>query len=219
MRTLTLVVRLLPVLGLALFLHYTLPQHDVVQITSTEVVRTDFSDLNRIFYAGGDGGSGAQTTRDLRFVNADKVQTFLLGFVPRDRTEVMVYRNEDTGWGWPPYFKFDSSDLQAEAASAARSDGWHVLTHYGWRIRWASIYPNAIALRPVDGPRPGVVPWFNLLFFAVMIALAVLIVRTWRGFRARMVDPALDATEDRVDEARADLARRRSRLRDWWRGS
>ncbi len=47
------------------------------------------------------------------------------GFIQRDATEVMVYRNEDTGWGWPSYFKFDTANLQTEAddlsSTAARS--------------------------------------------------------------------------------------------------
>ena len=29
-------------------LHYVLPQHDIVRITSTEVIRTDFTALNRL---------------------------------------------------------------------------------------------------------------------------------------------------------------------------
>ena len=35
----------------------------------------------------------------------------------------MVYRNEDTGWGWPPYFKFDTANLQADAAAARSPPG------------------------------------------------------------------------------------------------
>ena len=46
----------------------------------------------------------------------------------------MVYRNEDTGWGWPPYFKFDTKNLQTEAAdliSSKEEPQWVILTHYG----------------------------------------------------------------------------------------
>jgi len=32
-----------------------------------------------------------------------------------------VFRNEDTGWGFPFYFKFNSADLQAVAQSIAAS--------------------------------------------------------------------------------------------------
>ncbi|MBS1301074.1 DUF1523 family protein [Loktanella sp. SALINAS62] len=215
MRTLGFFFRLLPILLVALFLHYVLPQHDTVQITSTEVIRTDFSSYNRIFYAQPDSGAVEQPTRDLRLINTSKIRTYLLGFIPRDRTEVMVYRNEDTGWIWPPYFKFDSADLQAESAAAARTEGWYSITHYGWRIRWASIYPNAVAISPVDGPRPGIVPWFNIGFFVFLFAAFFVIRGMWRQFRERMIDPSLDAAGDRMDIARADLAKRRSGFRRW----
>lgn len=220
MRALGITLRLFPILFLGLLLHYVLPQHDVVKVTSTEVIRTDFSSFNRIFYAQADSGANELTTRDLRLINTDKKKTFLLGFVPRDVSGVMVYRNEDTGWIWPPYFKFDSADLQAEAASAARTDGWAVVTHYGWRIRWASVYPNAIAVRPVDGPDVRIVPWFNIFFFAFLIFAIVMVRRMWFQFRERALDPALDSAGDRMDEVQAGVAERRSGVRKWlntWR--
>ncbi len=55
-----------------LFLHYVLPQHDVVKLTSTEIIRTDFSGFNRIFYAQADSGAVEQPTRDLRLINTDR---------------------------------------------------------------------------------------------------------------------------------------------------
>ena len=215
-----MIFRVTVFLIVGLFLHYVLPQHDMVKITSTEVIRTDFSGFNRIFYAQADSGNVDQPTRDLRLINTDKQKTFLLGFIPRDTTEVMVYRNEDTGWIWPPYFKFDSSDLQAEATSAAREDGWHVLTHYGWRIRWASIYPNAIDIRPVDGPDVRVIPWFNIFFFGFIIVAIVTVRAMWRQFRERKVDPLLDQAGDKFDEVQAGVAERRTGVRRWlntWR--
>ncbi|SEQ42320.1 Protein of unknown function [Loktanella sp. DSM 29012] len=215
MRAIFFFLRLLPILILGGFLHYVLPQHDTVQITSTEVIRTDFSNLNRIFYAQADNGGVEQATRDLRLINTTKVRTYLLGFIPTDRTEVMVYRNEDTGWIWPPYFKFDSADLQAEASAAARADGWYSITHYGWRNRWLSIYPNAVRITPVDGPNPGIVPWFNIFFFSFLFVAFFVVRGMWRQFRERMIDPSIDAAEHQFDEARAGLAQRRSGLRRW----
>ncbi len=220
MRRVKIIFRILAFVVAGLFLHYVLPQHDIVRIGSTEIIRTDFSGFNRIFYAQADSGGVEQPTRDLRLINTDKKKTFLLGFVPRDTTEVMVYRNEDTGWIWPPYFKFDSSDLQAEAASAARGDDWAVLTHYGWRIRWASIYPNAIAVRTVEGPDVRVIPWFNIFFFVFLIIGFAFVRAMWLQFRERAVDPMLDSAGDRYDEASAGIAERRGRMSKWldtWR--
>jgi len=69
----------------------------------------------------------------------------------------MVYRNEDTGWSWPFYFKFDTASLQTEAddlRSTPEQPKWAVMTHYGWRNEYFSAFPNAIAIRPVEGPEP-----------------------------------------------------------------
>ena len=199
------------------FLHYTLPQHDLVRVTSTEIIRTDFSGWNRMFYASADAGSADQETRDLRLINTQMRDTWLLGFIQRDSESVMVYRNEDTSWGWPPYFKFDSADLHAEAANLARGDDWAMITHYGWRVRWASIYPNAVSIRPVAGPDVTIIPWFNIFFF-VFLGIAVLFVRAmWRQFMERSVDPLIDKAEHQIDEVQAGVAKRRGRLARWFR--
>ncbi len=218
MRILNIVLRLLPIFAVGLLLHYVLPQRDIVRLTSTEVIRTDFSAYNRIFYAQADSGGSTLPTRDLRLINTQKQKTYLLGMMRRDASEVMVYRNEDTGWIWPPYFKFDSSDLQAEAAAAARTDGWYSITHYGWRIRWASIYPNAVAIRPVDGPDSGSLPWFNIGFFLFLIVAFGVVRAMWVRFRERIIDPRLDAAGDRMDIAEARMDARRDRIRRWFKG-
>lgn len=221
MQRLKVILRVTVFVIAGLFLHYVLPQHDVVKVTSTEIIRTDFSGLNRMFYAQPDSGSAAQPTRDLRLINTQKQDTWLLGFVPRDSSSVMVYRNEDTGWIWPPYFKFDSADLQAEAANLARGDEWALVTHYGWRVRWASIYPNAVGLRTIPGPDVSIVPWFNIFFFIFLMGAIVFVRAAWRQFRERSVDPLLDAAGDQFDEVQANVAERKGRFSRWlesWRG-
>lgn len=220
MRRLKLIFRMTVLVIAGLFLHYVLPQHDIVKVTSTEIIRTDFSGLNRMFYAQPDSGSSAQPTRDLRLINTQKQDTWLLGIMPRDSSSVMVYRNEDTGWIWPPYFKFDSADLQAEAANLARGDEWAVVTHYGWRVRWASIYPNAVGVRTVSGPDVTIVPWFNIFFFIFLMVAIVFVRAAWRQFRERSVDPLLDAAGEQYDEVQASVAERKGRLSRWldsWR--
>jgi len=112
------------VLVIAVF-HYTLPQHDVARITDTYEKRIDFGE-NSLFWASADVGNAATSTnRDVFFIQTKS---------PEDR--VMVYRNEDTGWGWPPYFKFDTSNLQAEAADlksgAGSGDSGAFLESSGW---------------------------------------------------------------------------------------
>lgn len=203
--------------------HYVLPQHDIVRVTSTEVIRTDFTWLNRWFYAQADSGSAELGTRDLRLINTEKKKTFLFGFVARDASGVMVFRNEDTGWIWPPYFKFDSSDLQAEAAaeiSVSGKEQWAVLTHYGWRNKYLSIYPNAIGIRPIEGPDVRIIPWFNIFFF-VFLAAGILFLRAmWRQFRERTIDPAMQDMGESLDAASEAVAEKGGRFRRWldtWR--
>ena len=118
-------------------LHYNLPQRDIVRITGTEVLRKDFSGWTRMFYANADTGDADSFNRDLRLINSVGVNG-----------KVNVYRNEDTGFAWPPYFKLDSSNLQAEAEDAISNRDnpkWFVLRHYGWRNTFLSIYPNAVS--------------------------------------------------------------------------
>jgi hypothetical protein len=201
-------LRLLVLLIVGLFLHYTLPQRDVVQIINTYNKLTPIGG-NWMFYSIEDTGTGAETTsttRDIRFIEA----------VYPDGKSVMVYRNEDTGWVWPPYFKWDSSSLQAEATNYKTEKAnpqWVAVTHYGWRIPMISIFPNAVKITPVAGPDVTLIPWLNIVILT-LLALAIFMVRQmWLQFRERALDPAMDRAGqawDRV-EAEGDVARARAR--------
>ena len=194
----------------ALFLHYTLPQRDVVRITNTYNRLTTVGE-NAIFYATPDVGTAeSSTTRDIRFIAA-----------VRPNGKVIVYRNEDTGWIWPPFFKYDSSNLQAKASdmkSTAEAPKWVAITKYGWRIAWLSIYPNAISVRPVEGPDVTFFPWLNITIIVVLVLLVLIIRRMWLQFWERMVDPAVKSVGQTLDDidASADAARQRARTR-WGR--
>ncbi len=219
-----LTLKVLAFLLAGALLHYVLPQHDVVRITSTEVIRMDFTKFNRLFFAQPDSGNQEFATRDIRLINTVRKKTLLLGFIRRDAEGVMVYRNEDTGWIWPPYFKFDSSDLQAEASaniSTAENPKWVVITHYGWRNRFFTIYPNAVAIKPVSGPDVTIIPWFNIFFF-IFLGVAWLFVRAmWRQFRERSIDPALESAGEKWEQVDARAEEARGRFARWlatWRG-
>lgn len=199
---------------IAAFFHYTLPQRDIVYIQGTEIIRQDFTGWNRMFYATADVGNNEQTVnRDLRLINAT-----------RANGNVIVYRNEDTGFGWPPYFKLDSSNLQAEAQNATSTRAnpeWYLVTHYGWRFQAPTIYPNAVSLKPIAGPDVGKpVPWVNIivltLFFAIWYTLWV----RWRRFRQANIDPTLEEWQDSFEAAGDAIDDRRGRVRRWlgtWR--
>ncbi len=223
MRKIKITFRILLFAFLATVFHYALPQHDVVRVVNTYQERQDLNDWTRIFWANPDDQAAELVNRDVQFIQTVKQRTWLLGFIPRDSTEVMVYRNEDTGWSWPYYFKFDTANLQTEAddiVSTAAEPQWAIMTHYGWRNEYFSAFPNAIAIQPVENPNPTIIPWFNI-FFIIVLMVGVLFIRAmWRQFRERSVDPLLDAAGGQIDEVQAGVAERRGRLIRWmdtWR--
>ena len=173
-------------------LHYNLPQRDIVRITGTEVLRKDFSGWTRMFYANADTGDVDSFNRDLRLINSVGVNG-----------KVNVYRNEDTGFAWPPYFKLDSSNLQAEAEDAISNRDnpkWFVLRHYGWRNTFLSIYPNAVSIKPTSGPDKILIPWFNIIFLITLVAILWGGYVRVRGFWRRKIHPSLDNISAAADE-------------------
>ncbi len=189
------------------FLHYTLPQHDVVRVTDTYERRVDPGE-NRWFWAQPDVGSdGTVSNRDVFFI-----QTRLAG------DDVMVYRNEDTGWGWPPYFKFDTSNLQAEAAdlrSTAAAPRWAVVTHYGWRNEFFTIFPNAVGIRAVDSPDVRIIPWVNIIILTLLGAFVWAIWSRWRRFKRNRINPVLADMNEGFEAAGDSFAERRGRFGRW----
>ena len=184
----------------AAFFDYTLPQHDVVRITEAYNRVTTVSWANKYFYASPDTGTAeGKDSRDIRFINA----AFADG-------KVMVYRNEDTGWIWPPYFKYDSSNLQAVATNLKSSDGapkWVMVTHYGWRWAMLSIYPNAVRITEVSGPDVTYFPWLNVIILALLAFLVFMARRMWLQFWERMVDPAVAEVQEAGDRTRGWFSR------------
>ncbi len=156
------VVALVSVALVGGFLHWSLPSRDVVRILNTEVARRTVETETP------DGGT-IERSQDVRYIVAVSPDE-----APR------VYRNEDTGWGWPPYFKFNSANLAAEAENAVaegETGGWVVVRHYGWRIPLISAFPNALSIRPASGPAETAIPWFNIAVYAAVAVGALLLRR------------------------------------------
>ena len=175
-------VMVLALVVVGAFLHFYLPTTDVVRVTGTDVKRMD---------DGGDRPKGMPaTTRDVRFINT-----------VTKSGGVRVYRNEDTGWGWPPYFKFDSADVTAKATAILKSsrNPWVAVTSYGWRIQLLSMFPNISTMKVV---KPGYthIPWFSIVFLAIVLVSGFFVVRWFRRFVERL---RVDA---RWDVGRAPVA-------------
>ena len=195
------------------FFHYTLPQRDIVRVSDTYEKRVDFGE-NSIFWAKADVGTDeTPVNRDVFFIQTVRVDG-----------SVMVYRNEDTGWGWPPYFKFDTSNLQATSAdikSTAEEPKWALITHYGWRNVFLSVFPNAISIKQIEGPDVGKpIPWVNILILIIVAAVFYGIWVRWRRFREARIDPTLEEWQDNIEAAGDNMAQKRGRFRRWldtWR--
>lgn len=188
------------------FFHYTLPQRDLVRIVNTYEERQDLDDWTRIFWSDPDDQSVSLTNRDVQFIQA----------VEPDG-DVIVYRNEDTGWGWPPYFKLDTANLYTEANDAVSTKAnpeWYIVKHYGWRNVYWSIFPNAISIKQVEGPDASKgLPILNIVILTLFFALVYAIWIRWRRFRMARIDPTLEAIEDDF----AEKSGRFSRWMETWR--
>lgn len=162
-----------------LFLDYALPSKNTVRITNTYNRLTAVTASNAIFYASDSTGTveNAAGQRDVRFIDTI-----------RPNGKPFVYRNEDTGWVWPPYFKYDSANLHAVATnlrSSAAESQWVSVTAYGWRMPWLSTYPNAVSITPVAGPTEHPRNWAASIVCVVLLAFLALVWRMWAQFQER----------------------------------
>jgi len=121
-----------------------------------------------------------------------------------------VYRNEDTGWSFPWYLKFDSADVAARAQNLKSTEDdprWVIVTHYGWRMPYFSWFPNAVDLERAEGPDQELTPWFNIVFVTVLTLALITLWRLAQMTFRRKVDPVIDEIEEQ-----------RGALRRFWRG-
>jgi hypothetical protein len=159
----TLVLLLLAFYALTCF--YYLPRTVKVNVTGTEVKRHETTLKD-----------GTEQSRDVRYVMTEPLNG-----------GTKVFRNEDTNWGWPPYFKFDSGDLAGQASNFANDASKPVVlaTYYGWRVNLLNLYPNLVSMRTVDRSYDHF-PLFNYVFIFLSLIgflflyLAMRRVAKWR---------------------------------------
>ena len=170
-RVMGLVLFLLPVLAGSLALHYVLPRYTVVQITGVDSKRAER--LNSRLPEG---------TPDAR-------DQYLL-FLKQDDRSDMGFRNEDTGWGFPPYFKFDSAEIQAQSTDLVGKPV--LIKFYGWRSKIFRLFPNVLSIAPAP-EHPSLTSYTRVFFFSLWVLAVVWVFPRWLGlFRRR---PRQDAEQ------------------------
>ena len=117
----------------ALWLDYYLPEKCITTITGVEVKRVDK-----------DGPIGKENPADGPTMDVYYIYT------SQQNDKVRVFRNEDTRWSWPFYFKFNSADVQAKAKTLEFEKKSARITSYGWRINIFSQFPNVTNIEVVD---------------------------------------------------------------------
>lgn len=196
------------------FLHYTLPRHLVLRIVETEVRRVEVPS-GSLFWGGSEPSDSRTGSRDVKFISGVS-----------ESGSTRVFRNEDTGWGWPPFYKFDSADVQARAADSVSSRDapeWILVRYYGWRSNLFTVFPNVLSVSPATGPDMRVIPWFNMAVLAGLGALVlagrIVVRRFWRNRVDPMVARVSEGFEDAGDAGDAAKERfrgKRQKFREWW---
>lgn len=149
----------------ATWLDFYLPEHTIVTITGVEVKRTDK-----------DGPISQKNPADGPTTDVYYIYT------ERPGEKIRVFRNEDTEWSWPFYFKFDAADVQAKAKSMEFEKRLANITSYGWRINMFSMFPNVTKIESTepDASTWSFFRWFWFGLWALVMGKAALML--WRYF-------------------------------------
>jgi hypothetical protein len=89
-------------------------------------------------------------------------------------------RNEDTGWGLPPYFKFNAADLQAQAQSVKGATKLQI-GYYGWRNQYLGLFPNVLSIRDAKEGDPQT-SWTRNSMFTIWWALIIILFPRYYSF-------------------------------------
>jgi hypothetical protein len=190
MRAAKWILGILVLLVVGAFLHYVLPKREMVYVTQTYTRIVEPGEFRGIRALS---GADATTTTGA----ASVVDVFFIDTVKRDGG-VLVFRNEDTGFGFPPYLKFDSATLQGEAQNAVSTrdaPAWYVARYYGWRVPFLSMFPNLTSIQPAADPDATLVPWTALAIVLVLVAILWAIWARIRRWTRRRADPVAQSWE------------------------
>ncbi|ACA32166.1 DUF1523 family protein [Histophilus somni] len=146
--------------------HYVTPHYDVTKVTGVEVKRVDKDGpITKANPADG-------PTRDVYYIYTQK---------PNEEN-VMVYRNEDTRWSFPFYFKFGSADLQAKAQSFSVDHKLVEIKYYGWRLVMFDEFRNAVSVKEVSADTEAshsILAYVFYAFLLITLFFSIQFVRGW----------------------------------------
>ncbi|MDO4627192.1 MAG: DUF1523 family protein [Pasteurellaceae bacterium] len=148
-------------------INYVFPHYEVTKVINTDVKRMDKEGL-----ISKSNPADALTTRDVYFINTK---------LP-DEQQPMVYRNEDTRWGFPFYFKFDSANLQAKAQDFAEKQSWVEVKYYGWRFNMFDEFRNVVSIHEVASPDEVSHPILSYIFYffgLLTLFFSIQFIRGW----------------------------------------
>lgn len=146
--------------------NYIFPSYNITQITGVEVKRVDKDGpISKANPADG-------PTRDVYYIYTQNPAT----------NAVVVYRNEDTRWGFPFYFKFDSANLQAQAQAFANEKQLVQLKYYGWRLTLLDEFPNVVSMKMVNtdtSPSRPIVSYILYFLLLILFFFTTIWIRGW----------------------------------------
>lgn len=167
LKYLFLTIILCTFLGLFALVNYATPSYNITYVKGIEVKRVDKDGpITKSNPADG-------PTRDVYYIYTQK---------PDQNEKVMVYRNEDTRWGFPFYFKFASADLQAKAQSFYTDNQLVQIKYYGWRLKILNEFPNAVSIKaatPEEKPSSPIFAYILYFILLIGLILSIQFVRGW----------------------------------------
>lgn len=152
MRNVVLFILTAIFLALMLLVSYCMPHYSAAVISGVEVKRMNENENTP------NNKEVKTLARDVYFVQT---------YDPKDQKSVTVYRNEDTRFSFPFYFKFNSADISALAQSLVNQQV--EVQYYGWRINLFNMFPNVIFLKPLKENAEMSKPVFSWILYALLL--------------------------------------------------
>lgn len=165
--------------------------------------------MNCIFYVQVESGNVENFMWDVLFINIVCKQIYLFGLIcVGEVNDIMIYCNEDMGWIWLFYFKFDSCDLQGEVQEyilIVVDLQWVIINYYGWWNCLLMIFLNVILIKLIEDLNIWIILWFNIVFFVVFVVFILFLWVVWYQFCECNFDLVLDKVGDCWDQVEVNV--------------